>query len=233
MKGSNRMDGYGRLRATALSVIIRDTPAAFWSDLRSGARIIYADIFAEVDNDRNVLPQQKLDKLLQDRHFRMEKLLIDLATKHGLHSSTTVIIENNRCHAYVARGDVAMTQSYVQDIGRMPHPAKFRERYAAAMDLPRLDLGDEPTEVMLGRQFYGLIAHNPVGRRFDADEQRLGMIQFCLPARDCKAWTVEFAVAEILAGYDVEKKPVVEPSRSPTWKERKDEEGGSGEGETE
>src|SRR3546814_7516787 len=70
----------------------------------------------------------------------------------------------------------------------MPKPARFRERLAAINDImrsPRLDLGDEPREVLLGKRFYGLLAHNPAGKRFVESDQRLGMIQFCLPMKDC------------------------------------------------
>jgi len=216
------MDASERLRATALTMITRDIPSAFWDDLRSRSIIVYADTFAEVQNDPNTLPDQKIDDLLQRRHFRMEKLLIDLARHHELSGSMSVIVQNNRRHAYVFNNDVAMTQSYVQAIGNMPHPAKFRETLASSMDLPRLDLGDEPDGAFVMRNLYGLVAHNPVGRRFRQEEQRLGMMQFCLPSVDCKRWAVEFAISEILTAYPVVAKKDV-ARRSPLWKERKDD----------
>lgn len=77
------MDAYERLRAAAIAMIVRDTLAQFWIDLRELSKITYADVFADVVTDPNVLPDQKIDDLLQRRHFRMEKLLIDLATKYG------------------------------------------------------------------------------------------------------------------------------------------------------
>lgn len=218
------MDAYERLRATATAKIIRDIPLAFWSDLRALAIIAYADVFAAVDADKNILPSQKIDDLLQRRHFRMEKLIVDLATRHGLSHSTSVIPENSRHHAYVFNGDVAMTQSYVQAIGSLPQPAKFRERLANSMDLPRLDLGDEPDGAFVMRNIYGLIAHNPIGRRFRVEEQKLGMIQFCLPATDCRAWAVEFTVTEILDAYPAAPKKEA-PRRSMPWKKPKDDEG--------
>lgn len=217
------MDANERLRATASTMIVRDIPMAFWSDLRTLAVIAYADTFAEVDADKNVLPDQKIDDLLQRRHFRMEKLIIDLAIRHSLSHSMSLIVQNNRRHAYVFKGDVGMTQSYVQAIGMMPQPAKFRERLANSMELPRLDLGDEPDGAFLMRKLYGLIAHNPIGRRFRADEQKLGMIQFCLPAADCRAWAVEFTVTEILGAYPATPKKDV-PKRSMPWKKPKDDE---------
>ncbi|WP_235302969.1 hypothetical protein [Sphingopyxis sp. MWB1] len=217
LKGWNRMDAYELLKATASGMIVRDIPMAFWSDLRALTVIAYADAFAEVDADKTVLPDQKIDDLLQRRHFKMEKLIVDLAVRHGLSHSMSLIVQNNRRHAYVFKGDVAMTQSYVQAIGMMPQPAKFRERLANSMDLPRLDLGDEPDGAFLMPTLYGLIAHNPVGRRFRADEQKLGMIQFCLPAADCRAWAVEFAIAEILDAYPATPKKDA-PKRSMPWK---------------
>ena len=211
------MDAYERLRATAAAMIVRDIPAQFWRDLRALAVIGYADVFAEVSADKNVLPDQKIDDLLQRRHFRMEKLIIELAMKHGLSHSMSLIVQNNRRHAYVFKGGVAMTQSYVQAIGEMPQPAKFREKLAHSMGLPRLDLGDEPDGAFVMPKIYGLIAHNPVGRRFNSEEQKLGMIQLCLPSGDCKAWAAELTVAEILDTYPVAPKTDV-PKRSLPWK---------------
>jgi hypothetical protein len=218
------MDSHERLRQAALPIIVRDTPSGLWSDMRSGSQFVYADTFEGVHNDPNVLPDQKIDDLLQRRHFRMEKLLVDLAIKHGLSHSMSLIVQNNRRHAYAFRNDVGMTQSYVQMIGSLPQPAKFREKLAGTMDLPRLDLGDEPDGAFVMRNLYGLIAHNPIGRRFRAEEQRLGMIQFCLPSADCKAWAVELTITEILEAYPAVPKREA-PSRSLTWKERKDDKG--------
>jgi len=217
------MDAYERLRATAITMIVRDTPSSFWSDLRALAIIAYANAFADVDADKSVLPDQKLDDLLQRRHFKMEKMIVDLAIQHGLSHSMNVIAQNNRRHAYVFKGDVAMTQSYVQAIGMMPQPAKFRERLANSMELPRLDLGDEPDGAFVMPTLYGLIAHNPVGRRFRSEEQKLGMIQFCLPASDCRAWAVEFTVAEIIDAYPAAPKKDL-PKRSMPWKKPKGDE---------
>ncbi|MDO8289104.1 MAG: hypothetical protein Q7T44_07780 [Parvibaculum sp.] len=225
------MDTYERLRATAIAKIVRGIPAQFWTDLRALAIITYADVFADVAADKNILPDQKSDDLLQRRHFRMEKLLIDQATKHGLSHSMNVIVQNNRRHAYVFNGGVAMTQSYVQAIGLMPQPAKFRERLANSMALPRLDLGDEPEGAFVMPLLYGLVAHNPIGRRFNAEEQKLGMIQFCIPAADCKAWAVEFTIAEILDAYPVAPKKGV-PKRSLPWKKRQGDEGTGTDGQT-
>ncbi len=220
------MDAHERLRATATAMIVKVIPAQFWADLRALALIAYADVFADVAADKNVVAEQRIDDLLQRRHFRMEKLLIDLAIRHELSHSMSLIVQNNRRHAYVFKAGIAMTQSYVQAIGAMPQPAKFRERLANSMDLPRLDLGDEPTGAFVMPSLYGLIAHNPVGRRFNIEEQKLGMIQFCLPSSDCKAWAAELTIAEILDAYPVTPKKDV-PKRSMPWKKP---DGGEGTG---
>ncbi|MCH8097939.1 MAG: hypothetical protein IID53_12760 [Proteobacteria bacterium] len=109
----------------------------------------------------------------------------------------------------------------------MPKPARFRERHAAMSNIPkfpRLDLGDEPPEVLLGKDFYGLLAHNPVGKRFTEHEQRLGMMQFCIPVNDCSGWAVELAIEEIVSAYQVAA-PAEKVDRRLPWKKRGEEEG--------
>ncbi|WP_459697005.1 hypothetical protein [Acidisoma sp. C75] len=155
-RGHLLMDASEEIKSSAKDKIVRDIPAEFWSDLRSLAIITYADAFASVDTDKNVLPDQKIDDLLQRRHFRMEKLLVDLAVRHKLSHSMNLIVQNNRRHAYVFKNDVGITQSYVPAIGLMPQPAKFREKLAETMGLPRLDLGDEPEGAFVMRSLYGL-----------------------------------------------------------------------------
>lgn len=219
------MDGHEHVRSTVLAALVRDVVQGFWSEALAQGRITYMDAFHEIATDTRLLPEQRKDALLQLRHFRMEHLLITLAEKYGLARSPTVLAENGRAIAYVTTGEVGMTQAYVSDIGAMPQPARFRERFAEKMGLPRLDLGDEPAEVLTGKSFYGLLAHNPVGRRFREDDQKLGMMQLCLPASDCKAWAVELTITEILQAYDAAE-PAIKPDRSLPWKiERRKEEG--------
>ncbi len=106
----------------------------------------------------------------------------------------------------------------------MPKPARFRERHAALNAIPawpRLDLGDEPPEVLLGKEFYGLIAHNPVGKSFGSGEQHLGMIQFCVPYPDMHDWAVQLTVEEIVIAY-ADMAPSRKPDRRLPWKKGKD-----------
>jgi hypothetical protein len=103
----------------------------------------------------------------------------------------------------------------------MPKPARYRERHAALNEIvtaPRLDLGDEPPEVLLGKDFYGLLAHNPAGKRFAADEQRLGMIQFCVPDREMQVWAAQLAIDEIISAYD-SIAPTQKADRALPWKQ--------------
>jgi hypothetical protein len=179
--------------------------------------------------DPNVVGEQRIDKLYQDRHFRMEHLLTMLAREHGLACSSTLLSENNRHYVYCAKGAIGLTQTYVPAIGAMPKPARYREQLAAMSDIPkfpRLDLGDEPSEVLLGKDFYGLLAHNPIGKRFSEHDQRLGMIQFCAPVKDCSEWAVQITIEEIVAGYE-RVAPGKKADRRLPWKRRGEEKGGN------
>jgi hypothetical protein len=199
------MDWQARLTATVISTIVRDFPKGFWEDARTGTRQSYLDVFHQFNADPNLVGEQRLDKLYQDRHFRMEHLLAIVARKHGLPCTPTLLATNSRHYVYVTKGAIGLTQAYVPAIGAMPKPARFREQLAAMNAIPnkpRLDLGDEPREALLGKDFYGLLAHNPAGRRFAEQDQRLGMIQFCVPVPDCSEWAVELTIDEITAAYE-------------------------------
>src|SRR3546814_4478945 len=92
-----------------------------------------------------------------------------------------LFFSSRRRHTRCALVTGVQTCALPISIGAMPKPARFRERLAAINDImrsPRLDLGDEPREVLLGKRFYGLLAHNPAGKRFVESDRRLGMIQF-------------------------------------------------------
>jgi hypothetical protein len=130
-------------------------------------------------------------------------------------------LPNNRHYVYVANGSLGLTQSYVPTIGAMPKVAKFREVHAAINAISRqtrLDLGDEPKEVLIGKEFYGVLAHNPVSKRFTDHDQRLGMIQFCVPVNDCSGWAVQLTIEEILAAYDSMSRTEKKPDRRLRWK---------------
>jgi hypothetical protein len=223
------MEARDRLRAVVVSTIVRDTPKSFWEDARTVTRQSYLDIFHQVAHDPNLIREQRLDKLYQDRHFRMEHQLANLAERHGLSHTSTLLVANNRAYVYVTKGAIGLTQAYVPSIGAMPKPAQYRARHAAVNEIaasPRLDFGDEPREALLGKDFYGLLAHNPAGKRFTEHDQRLGMIQFCVPVKDCSEWAVELTIEEIVSAYEIAA-PVAKPDRSMPWKKiakKRDEE---------
>ena len=218
------MDSHERQRRIILSTVVRDIPKAFWEDARARARQTYLDIYHEIAAYPNMLPEQRLDKLYQDRFFRMEYLLSVLATEHGFTWSAKLLAENSHHYVYATRGSVALTQTYVPAINDMPKPAKFREKLAAMNDIsaqPQLALGDESPAIFAAKEFYGLLAHNPVGKRFTEDDQRLGMIQFCVPSLLCTRWEAQFALEEIISHYDVVAPASREDRRLP-WKNRND-----------
>lgn len=215
-------------RETLLAMIARDTPQAFWEDARNLARQTYLDIFHEVKAYPNCLAEHRLYKLHQDRFVRMEHLLATLAQKHGLEYSATLLVENDHSFVYATSGAVAMTQTYVPTIGAMPKAAEFRKRLAKMNEVyraPRLALEDEPQGIFAFREFYGLLAHNPVGKQFIEADQRLGMIQFCIPSKNCNSWQAEFTIEEILAAYEAVA-PAKVPDRSLPWKKRDDQAAG-------
>ncbi len=222
------METQDELKTAIMSAITRDYPKAFWEEAREAARQTYLDVFHQVSADPNILPDQRLDFLFQARHFRMEHVFMKLAERHSLPSTATLLVSNNRRYVLVTKGSIAMTQAYVQTIGAMPKPARYRERHAQinALSLqPQLDLGREPREAFLPKEFYGLLAHNPVGNRFDEQDQRLGMLQFCVPMSDCSAWVVELTMEEIISSYDAPAKDA-KLKREMPWKkiEKKGEE---------
>lgn len=192
------------VRAAALAAVVRDTPKEFWSALLPLLRQTYKDTFFQAQNDPGILDQQRLDALYQSRYFRMESVLFALTTEFGFHASTNLVERNGRSFVFAAKGGVAITQAYVPAIGEMPKAAKFRSHYAA-MNAPGrggvLDLGDQPVELLQMKDFYGIIAHNPVGKRFEEDFQSLGMAQLCIPNPACTGWWAQLPVQEILANY--------------------------------
>lgn len=216
------MDAHELQRRIILATLVRDVPKGFWEDARNRARQTYLDIFHEVAAYPNMLADQRSEKLHYDRFFRMEHLISMLAEEYGFAWSPNVLQENGHHYVYAARGTVGLTQTYVPAIGDMPKPAKFRERLAAMNNIaarPRLALGDETQEIFSARTFYGLLAHNPVGKRFTESEQRLGMIQFCVPAPGCTKWEAQYAIEEIVSAYDAVA-PAQKPDRSLPWKKR-------------
>lgn len=163
------------------------------------------DSFQQVRNDPNLVNEQRIHKLIQERYFRSEKTLLDLAEKHGVSASSTLLQSNGCSYVYLATGTIGLTQSYVPFIGALPNPARYWENLAEKTGIPRLNLLEEDRLAGV-REIYGLLAHNPVGRDFSESSQKLGMIQFCVPSADAKEWVVELSMEEIIASYTTEAK---------------------------
>jgi hypothetical protein len=220
-----------RRRAMVLATLVGNLPKGFWDDLRARVAQVYADVYREVLNDPNILDEQRLTFLYQRRHFRMEHLLLTLAKEHGLSVSANLLIANNQSYVYAAGGVVSFTQHYVAAIGEMPKPARFRERHAAMNNIaaiPMFDFGDQPAALLESKEIYGLIVHNPVGKRFTESDQVLGMIQFGVPNPDCAEWAFELNVHDIAAAYAAARKTKKKDDRGPSWKQKKDEKRGEG-----
>ena len=203
-----------------VAAAVDHVPRAFLEEMHSRALRAYAEAFAAVAMDRTCLPEQRQDKLLQDRHFRMEWELSEAAKAHGLTTTARQITANKRTHAFVSAGPFALTQSYVQAMGDLPQSARYRDQLAEAARCPRLPL-DDPSEIYQLREFYALLANNPIGRRFAEEEQRLGALSFCVPFSDMKGWAVELTVPEVLALYPEERR-TPKKHLAPTWKRQPD-----------
>ena len=139
--------------------------------------------FADVKADPATLSEHRLPKLIQDRVFRMEWELAEAAKAHGLPYTAKPLPENKWAYTYVICGSFGLTQAYVQTAGSVPIPAKYREDLAKAAGIPRLPI-DDPAEIYQSKEFYALLAHNPVGKLFAEEDQRLGTLQLCVPCKD-------------------------------------------------
>jgi hypothetical protein len=215
--GINSQDSH---RASLLAITTHSLPLGFWTDLQARARQVYLDVFNQTLNDPGLLPEQRIDSLYQQRHFRMEFQLKTLADAYGLAASPTLLVENRRRYVYVSGGSVGLTQAYVSTIGELPKPARFRERLSALNKIllePGFDFGLEPRELLKPKAFYGVIAHNPVGKRFDETDQTLGMIQLCVPMDGCRAWAAQFTLQELIGAYEDGTRNKKQ-ERGPVWK---------------
>ena len=176
----------------------------------------YLDTYAEVAHSKTTLPEQRIHKLRQERCFRMDYELAKSAEKFDIPHTAKPLAENDWQYTYVTTGDFGVTQSYVQKMGCLPNPAKFRDVLASTANIPQLPLEDD-AEIFKPRKFYGLFAHNPIGQTFDEDKQMLGSIQLCVPYGCMKKYALEVSIAELLAEYPADAKPGV-AIPTPTWK---------------
>lgn len=203
------------LREHVIAQAVRSIPEAFLREVNDRFPRAYAEEFAELAHKPARLPEQRIFNLIQDRCFRIDWELSEAARAHGLPYTVKPLPANSWRHTYVTSGGFGLTQSYVQRTGDLPQPARFRDRLAEAARCPRLPI-DDPAEIYAIREFYALLAHNPVGRGFTEEEQRLGSLMFCLPDSGMKGWAVEISVPELLSHYPAVARPRIE--RGPSWK---------------
>jgi hypothetical protein len=197
-------------RDFVLKTLVSDVPEQFWRRFWDRAQFVYGESYSSVSSDPALLPEQKMQKLFQERYFKMEHALVAAAGDAAMPASAQ-LIGTNLCHyALAARGFAEFTQSYVKVSGEMPSPAAFRRQLAAMSDFKeasRLDLGDEPPELIAPKKVSGILLHSPVGRKFSADDQALGAIGFFVAYDNFKGWAVELSLSEIIASYvPVEKR---------------------------
>lgn len=206
-----------------MDTIVESTPRGFWQTFRDRLTAVYEDTFEAVLHDAAVLDDQKLEKLRQDRFFRLETLLYETAETHGMPVSTKVIGDNQHNYVLVNCGGICLTQCYVPTVGDLPKPAKFRERLSmmsTISDQQRLLLGDEPVGIREPSRYFGLLTHNPIGSRFNAEEQRLGHLQFGVPWSGCTSWAARLLLTEIVSSYLPASE---EPGKArPKWKQRRE-----------
>ena len=208
-----------------IAKIVDNISRGFLEEFQKRAPGAYLDRFQLVRHEPTTLQEQRLPKLIADRVFRMDWELAQAAETFGLPATSKPLPENSWYYTYVIAGDIGLTQSYVPAIGALPKPAKFRNDLAMAAGVPRLPI-DDPAEIYQVKHFYALLAHNPVGKRFTEEDQKLGSLQLCIPCKDMNSWAFAMSVAELLSYYPAAaKKP--EPTRAPTWKREPDRERGS------
>ncbi len=213
------------VRQHILDQAVSNVPRGFIEEFYERAKRAYSEEFAEVHHKPTTLKHQRIFKLNQDRCFRLDWELHECAARHGLVATANLLPENQWYHAYVVSGTFGITQAYVQALGDLPHAARYRERLAEAAKCPRLPF-DDPAEIFAVKEFYALFAHNPVGRTFTEEHQRLGSLMFCVPSKDMRSWVAEISVPELLSLYPAQK-AVKKAGRAPTWKRPADRETGT------
>ena len=205
------------LREHLIAQTTINIPKAFLEEFNRRLGRAYDEEFAVVQSDPTTLAEHKASKLIATRCFRVDWELHETAKKHGLAVTAKPLPENTWHYTYVSSGRCGLTQSYVQKLGSLPQSAKFRENLASAANMPRLPL-DDPKEIYAIKDFYALLAHNPVGQRFSEDSQKLGGLQLCVPSPDMKRWVLEISVAELLSHYEAEVKRT-DRTTAPIWKQ--------------
>jgi hypothetical protein len=217
-------------RDGVLRALVAYVPSPFWLTLAARVRQTYRDCFEQALHNPQIDTNQRLDWLLQHRHFCMEKVLSTVSSDHGMPVSSSLVVANNRRYMLVGCGPMLFTQAYVATLADVPHPARFREHHSrmnAVSANQQLRLGDQPEELLEKKDFYGIITHNPIGRRFTETDQSLSMIQFSVPEIGCSDWVAQLTFQEVIDAYGrADKKEAPRRDRDAPWKEsekKKDE----------
>lgn len=208
------------LREHILAQVTTSIPKAFLVEAQERIRRAYPEVYLAVAHSVTTLPEQQIFKLNQDRCFRVDWELHEAAKAHGLNVTAKELPHNKWHHTYVTAGAFGLTQSYVPRVGDFPQPAKFREALAEAANCPRLPL-DDAAEIYSAKEYYALLAHTPVGRRFVEEDQKLGTFMFCVPDRTMKTWALSIGVSEVIALYPADEKTTKKDRTVPTWKRYK------------
>ena len=206
-----------KIREVVTKAAVANIPRGFLEEVNETFPLAYRDIFEQIRQDGTTLQQKRPWRLYQDRHFRLEWELSQAATRHGLDVTSNPLPENGYKYTYVAAGQFGLTQQYIQHVGALPKPAKYREELAKAALAPRLPL-DDPEEIYTTKEFYGLIAHTPIGRTFTHDKQKLGYIGLCVPYPNMDGWAFQLSIPELLAYYPAKAASKKRASSGPRWK---------------
>lgn len=214
-----------RFREYLIARAVHSIPRPFVVEVHDRFVRAYPEEFAEAAHRAARIDEQRIFNLAQDRCFRMDWELFEAAKAHGLVATAKGLVANKWHHTYVVAGAFGLTQSYVQRPGDLPPPARFRDALAEAAKCPRLPL-DDPEEIYRAQDFYALFVHNPIGRSFSEEHQKLGSLMLSVPNRDMRGWALEISVPELISYYPVEKKDSG-AGRGPAWKPRQDRETGN------
>ncbi|WP_156032289.1 hypothetical protein [Parvularcula oceani] len=206
------------MRDQILKNVLDSVPRAFLEGFAKRAQDAYVGVYEEVKADTRVLGPQRLFKLKSVRQHRLDFEMMEAAQAAGMVGTERPLPYNDWCHAYAVSGTFGLTQSYVPAIGEKPQSAKFRDALASAANVPRMPLDDDE-EIYKPRTYYGLLAHNPVGKRFTDEHQKLGSLNLCVPYPEMSGWAFEMNVWELIGLYPAEqRKPTSQ--RAPILKRR-------------
>lgn len=204
------------VRSAFWATVLRDTKMPFWRGIQNSMEWAYDESFQAVTNDTRILEDQKPAKLLDERFYVAERALRQIAAETGMISTVQKISANDWNYTLVRGGAVAMVQCYVQTPSEMARPAKFREAMSAMntfLSAPQFDLGDINPKVFDLSAINGILIHGPIGKKFEASDQRLGFLNFAVADESYRTWGLNIGVAEIIARFEQNEAGLEVPQR--------------------